>query len=249
MTAKLEEIYSTSTNYNGLDFLKLVSQYTQVILSEPRLLEQLGLPASMPILFEASMLEEVPLCWHTALMTDLYLNSANHQFTDDIEATSFDCLRSDFGVILNYLTPEEVNSYRSYPSIVGKTMADIKDAFYDLHNYIDKKLSVNLVVPSQESDIHIGDFTIHNAYRVTYRNKEIDMTPQVRRVASTIMQAIKGRRLSSLAVADRAGLAGVHNVKDNVSKARKAFRNVTGEQNKKFFHSDRNIGYWFDPSK
>ncbi len=88
-------------------------------------------------------------------------------------------------------------------------------------------------------------FCIHDAWRISYENKEITMQPQVRKIAALIMEnSTYGRVTSAQSLIDQNMADTTYNVNDNVSRARVAFKNAT-RQDKNFFPNERNVGYRF----
>lgn len=87
-----------------------------------------------------------------------------------------------------------------------------------------------------------GQYLIHDAWRISYNGQEIKMQPQMRKVAALIMENSNNGIVTSIEMITQR--MGVYNVPDVISRARAVFKNATN-QDKKFFHNERNIGYRF----
>lgn len=102
----------------------------------------------------------------------------------------------------------------------------------------DKKLPL-----SEPVTVIKGDFAIHNANRISHKDIEIDMQPQMRNVAAMIMENSEQNLVTSKEMIEQK--YQVYRATAVVSDARKLFQAATGRKNHDFFHNDRTIGYTF----
>lgn len=104
-------------------------------------------------------------------------------------------------------------------------------------------------LPDVELDLG-GGFRVHKFNVISYRNREIQLAPQVRNVAALIMRKSPNNHYASYeeiidnCFANSGSKQVINEIRRSVSEARSTFKSATGKK-QDFFKNQSNIGYIF----